>query len=81
MSDERRAKIFNTGGSQAVRLPAEYRFEVAEVYISKEGDKVVLSPTPFPPKTWGAYLERGQRASDDFMTDYMDLPAQEREPV
>jgi antitoxin VapB len=40
-----RAKLFNTGGSQAVRLPAEFRFEGDEVDIRRDattGD-VVLS--------------------------------------
>jgi antitoxin VapB len=37
-----RAKIFKHGGSQAVRLPKEFRFEVDEVDISREGDAVIL---------------------------------------
>ena len=37
-----RAKIFKHGGSQAVRLPKEFRFEVSEVDIRKEGDAVIL---------------------------------------
>jgi hypothetical protein len=32
------AKLFNSGRSQAVRLPAEFRFEGTEVYIRKEGE-------------------------------------------
>ena len=43
-----RAKIFKHGGSQAVRLPKEFRFEVAEVDISREGDAVVLKPVKKP---------------------------------
>jgi antitoxin VapB len=42
------AKIFTTGRSQAVRLPLEFRFDVAEVYIRHDpvtGD-VVLSRKP-----------------------------------
>lgn len=40
---KRRAKIFKTGGSQAVRLPRELRFEEdAEVWIHREGDRVIL---------------------------------------
>ena len=40
------AKIFKNGRSQAVRLPAEFRFEGDEVYIRRDavtGD-VILSP-------------------------------------
>ncbi|MFM7633822.1 MAG: antitoxin [Betaproteobacteria bacterium] len=42
------AKIFTTGRSQAVRLPLEFRFDGAEVYIRRDpvtGD-VVLSRKP-----------------------------------
>ena len=42
------AKIFATGRSQAVRLPLEFRFDVAEVFIWRDpftGD-VVLSRKP-----------------------------------
>lgn len=36
------AKLFSTGGSQAVRLPKEFRFEGDEVLIHREGDAVIL---------------------------------------
>ena len=37
------AKLFKSGGSQAVRLPKEYRFpDEDEVLISREGNRVVL---------------------------------------
>jgi len=38
------AKIFRHGGSQAVRLPKEFRFEGHEVVIEKRGEEVVLKP-------------------------------------
>jgi antitoxin VapB len=39
----KRAKLFRTGGSQAIRLPREFRFEEsAEVWIHREGDRVIL---------------------------------------
>jgi antitoxin VapB len=38
-----RAKLFRTGGSQAVRLPKKYRFQgQTEVLIHREGARVVL---------------------------------------
>ena len=37
------AKLFKSGGSQAVRLPKEYRFpDEGEVLISREGNRVIL---------------------------------------
>jgi len=40
------AKLFTHGGSQAVRLPKDFRFEGAEVYVRRVGDEVVLSARP-----------------------------------
>lgn len=42
--DGDRAALFMTGGSQAVRLPKEYRFEGSAVRIRREGRAVVLEP-------------------------------------
>lgn len=37
------AKLFTHGGSQAVRLPKDFRFEGTEVHVRRVGDEVVLS--------------------------------------
>lgn len=38
-----RAKLFQNGGSQAVRLPKECRFDAkGEVLVSREGRRVIL---------------------------------------
>lgn len=42
------AKLFTTGGSQAVRLPAEFRFEADQVWVRRDdltGD-IILSSRP-----------------------------------
>ena len=44
VSDRRRAKIFWTGRSQALRLPKEFRFEVREVTVHREGKSLVVEP-------------------------------------
>lgn len=58
-----RAKLFKSGGSQAVRLPREYRFEgQEEVLISREGEKVILQPVR---RKWSrAFLEPAGSAPD-----------------
>ncbi|HEX4199685.1 MAG TPA: AbrB/MazE/SpoVT family DNA-binding domain-containing protein [Caulobacteraceae bacterium] len=38
------AKLFKVGGSQAVRLPKEFRMPGDKVRIHKEGDRVILEP-------------------------------------
>jgi antitoxin VapB len=40
------AKLFSHGGSQAVRLPKDFRFAGSEVHVRRVGDEVVLSPRP-----------------------------------
>jgi antitoxin VapB len=37
-------RIFQSGNSQAVRLPKEFRFDVDEVEILRRGDEVILRP-------------------------------------
>jgi len=41
-----KAKIYQSGNSQAVGIPKEYRFDVSEVDIFKRGDEVILKPKP-----------------------------------
>lgn len=49
------ARLFQSGRSQAVRLPKEYRFEGAEVAVRHFGNGVLLLPIDDP---W-ATLEAG----------------------
>ena len=46
MDKPQTAKLFKNGRSQAVRLPAKYRFQGDEVFITREADKVILSAKP-----------------------------------
>lgn len=75
------AKVFKTGRSQAVRLPAEFRFDTDQVYIRRDpttGD-VVLSRRP---DNWSEFFARADAAGipADFLEDRSDGPAQERNP-
>jgi antitoxin VapB len=72
---QRTAKIFMNNRSQAVRIPKEFQFSVAEVYIRKQGDDLILSPRP---KDWSAYLAAHAIASEEFMEGVEDLPFEER---
>jgi virulence-associated protein VagC len=45
-TDRVRAKLFQNGRSQAVRLPKAFRFSGSEVFIRREGDVVMLEPVP-----------------------------------
>ncbi len=84
MLETRIAKLFKNGASQAVRLPAEFRFEGSEVYATRDeqtGD-VVLSTRPGA-RTWAAFfaLMRTIDVPDDFMAERpMNVPPRERGP-
>ena len=60
------AKVFETGRSQAIRLPKEYRFTEKEVGIKKLGDIVLLFPKE---NTWDIFTSGLKSFSDDFMED------------
>jgi antitoxin VapB len=72
----KRAKLFQNGGSQAVRLPAEYRIEGDEVQIEQIGNTLVLRPVK---PSWSEFFSNPVKAADDFMEDRGDEPPQERE--
>jgi len=72
MADPRVAKLFKNGASQAVRLPADFRFEGEQVYISRDeasGD-VILSTRPGA-RDWREFFEfiHGIEAPPDFMVE------------
>ena len=74
------AKLFQNGRSQAVRLPAEFRFAQKEVYIRRDpisGD-VVLSRRP---GGWEDYFQliASLDIPRDFMADRRDAPPQVRD--
>ena len=52
---DKTAKIFTNGRSQAVRLPAAYRFDGKEVFIrqDEETGDIILSRKP---ATWDAFF-------------------------
>ena len=68
-------KIFNSGNSQAVRLPKKYRFKNNEAYISKIGDAVVI----FPKKSgWNSLFESLDKFSEDIFEKRVQLPFENR---
>jgi antitoxin VapB len=71
----RTAKVFVNGGSQAVRLPAEFRFDVDEVIVEKVGEKVILTPKR---SGWNDFFSRPSAVPDDFLADRGDKPPQKR---
>ncbi len=74
------AKVFTNGRSQAVRLPAEFRFDTKEVYVSRDeltGDVVLSRRAP----DWDGFfaLVKKLEVPADFLTDRSDATPQGRE--
>ena len=71
----RTAKLFKNGRSQAVRLPKEFRFSGKEVFIERDGEKVILKPKP---SSWDDFFARVPKFPSDFLKDRKDKPPQRR---
>jgi antitoxin VapB len=75
----RTAKLFLNGRSQAVRLPADYRFHGSQVYVRRDpatGD-VILSRRP---ESWQDFFElmKTIEVPEDFLADRHDAAPQKR---
>lgn len=62
------ASIFMTNRSQAVRLPAEVRFEsdVKKIAVRVVGNERILSPIN---QSWDSFFLSNNTVSDDFMAE------------
>lgn len=78
--DLTRSTVFKTNRSQAVRLPKAVAFpeEVHQVEITVVGSSRIITPVG---KRWDDLFDSGPRASEDFMRERVQPPAQEREPL
>jgi antitoxin VapB len=59
------AKVFQSGGSQAVRLPKECRFEGKEVHYKKIGPALILLPTQ---GSWEILFQACREFAPEFMS-------------
>lgn len=81
------AKVFQSGNSQAVRIPAEFRFDTDEVFIRRTSDgEVVLSPRPRPRVTWESFRRErdkllGSPELESFMVDRDQPELEDRDPL
>ena len=82
MAQTNRARVFMSGRSQAVRIPAEFRFTTDEVYIrrDKQSGDLILSQSP---KSWEEIFAALDKAGfpDDFLEDRKQGVAQKREEL
>lgn len=69
-----RTKVFQSGNSQAVRIPKSFRFDVDEVEIFRRGDEVVLRAKP-------KYLGEAFHLLTSLPDDFMQLPREDKIPT
>ncbi len=73
------AKVFTNGGSQAIRLPKNCRFDSDEVTANKIGKIVILMPKD---DSWAELKQGLELFSDDFLKEGIEqLPLQERTSI
>ncbi len=70
------AKIISNGNSQAVYLSEEFYFETPEVYITKQGENLIISPKK---ATWDTFFDTLPAFDDDFLADREDTLPPDRE--
>lgn len=65
------ARLFSNGGSQAVRLPADFRFDGDEVFVRRDpltGDVILSRKNAYA--SWSEYLAaRNRHIPPEFMAD------------
>lgn len=73
LQEGRRAKIFRTGGSAAVRIPKDFQLEDDDLMITKVSEGILISPVPkrlSVAKWWMSW-----DADPGFMADGRQQPA------
>jgi len=77
------AKLFMSGRSQAIRLPAALRLSAKEVEIERVGDGLWIRPQPQPDENMGKWLEHFYASTealpDDFLAQRQDAPPESRD--
>jgi antitoxin VapB len=70
-SSERLVRVFRNGRNRAVRIPREFEFSGEEAIMRKEGDRLIIEPSPA--KSLRAVLSGLKPLREDFL-HIPDLP-------
>ena len=85
MSSQTKARVFQNGRSQAVRIPAKYRFKTDEVYVEHDAEKGTLTLSERPTErtraeVWAEMFQRFDEVGGaDFSLERDTSPAPERD--
>lgn len=74
------ASVFFNNRTQAVRLPANMRFDddIKHVHIRKVGNERILAPID---NVWDSFFLAKDSVSDDFMAERSTAPISQRESL
>ncbi|MDB5731146.1 MAG: AbrB family transcriptional regulator [Variovorax sp.] len=77
------AKLFMSGRSQAIRLPAKLRLNAKEVRVEQIGDALWMQPQALPGQNMAdwlrAFYEATEPLPESFLADRDDAPPQVRD--
>lgn len=77
------ARVFMSGRSQALRLPARLRLQAKEVRIEQVGNDLWVHPETPADQDMGLWLQQFYATTEplpaEFLADRVDSPAQERD--
>ncbi|MDR2842912.1 MAG: type II toxin-antitoxin system VapB family antitoxin [Spirochaetaceae bacterium] len=72
-----KTKVFQSGNSQAVRIPKEYHIDEKELFVNRIGNTIILFPEDDP---WRLFKQSLGEFSTDFFDDGRKQPVmQERD--
>ncbi|MDT8390474.1 MAG: type II toxin-antitoxin system VapB family antitoxin [Lentisphaeria bacterium] len=69
------AKVFQSGRSQAVRLPKKYRFKTSEIRVTRTADGLLLTEKD----PWDIFADGVAELSDDFLKPRQQPTLEERD--
>ena len=71
MASTQKARVFRNGRSQAIRIPAEYRFTTDEVYVERDSKTgaLTLSEKPLRPSLDVIFRDLDDAGAADFELD------------
>lgn len=72
------AKVFDSGNSQAIRIPKKFKLKGKEAYITKIGDAIVILPMK---QKWNSLIGSIDKFSDDFLMDRSQPTLEKREKI
>lgn len=71
-------RLFDSGNSQAIRLPKKYQIKGKEAYITKVGDAIVIIPKK---QKWNLLIGSLDKFSNDFLSKRVQPFLEERDEI